>query len=229
MIDSNMNIKNLPKNERPRERLLRYGGEALSNAELIAIILRSGSKREDIMTLSKRLLSYCGNLNGLLSITQNELMMLPGIKEAKASQILALSELLKRIKGYAGGEDVKITKPSDVANFVMEDMAHLKHEVFRLLMLNTKNVVIGQKDISIGSLNSSIVEPREVFKEAILKSSASIIVCHNHPSGDPTPSNEDINVTIRLKECGKILGVDLLDHIIIGYGKYISLKEKSLF
>lgn len=134
----------------------------------------------------------------------------------------------KRLKGLRNHNKVKITSPKDVFELLGEDMRYLKKEHFRVIMLNTKNVVMDIKDISIGNLNSSIVHPREVFCEAIKRSSFSIIICHNHPSGDPSPSQEDIDVTKRLYEAGKIIGIDLLDHIIIGDGCYISLKEKNL-
>ena len=223
-----LKITDLPENERPRERLLKYGADALSNGELLAIILRTGTMGENIISLSNRIIKECGGLNGLLSSSSEEFMNLNGIGEAKAAQLLALAEISKRFKTFKAGEEYKISQPKDAAELVMENMRYLKQEYLKLLMLNTKNVVIAVKDVSIGSLNSSIVHPREVFCEAIKKSSASIIICHNHPSGDPTPSNEDINVTHRLRESGKLLGIDLLDHIIIGDGKYISLKEKGI-
>lgn len=221
-------IMDLPQNERPRERLLKYGAEILSNSELLAIILRTGTTNENVMSLSSRVLKESGGLNGLLRLLPEEIMTLKGIGVAKASQIIAMAELSKRFKSYKSGEQYKITQPKDVAELVMEEMRYLKEEHLRVVMLNTKNIVISVKDVSIGSLNSSIVHPREIFIEAIKKSSASIVICHNHPSGDPTPSAEDISVTKRIKECGKLLGIDLIDHIIIGNGNYISLKEKCV-
>lgn len=227
-MDNAFKIMDLPQNERPRERLIRYGAEVLSNSELLAIILRTGTKKENIVNLSNRILKESGGLNGLLSMNCEEFMSLKGIGTAKAAQLLAIGELSKRFKTFKSGDSYIIKQPSDAANLVMEDMRCLKKEHLRIIMLNTKNFVMAVKDISIGSINSSIVHPREVFSEAIRKNSASIIICHNHPSGDPTPSGEDIKVTQRLKECSKLLGIDLLDHIIIGNGAYISLKEKSI-
>lgn len=221
-------LTDLPENERPRERLLRYGPETLSNAELLAVILRCGTKKENIITLCSNLLKKSGGLNGLLNISSEELINIHGFGGAKAAQIISISEMYRRFKSYRSGEEYKITKPKDAADFVMEEMRNLKQERLRVIMLNTKNLVLSVKDVSIGSLNSSIVHPREVFCEAIKKNSASIIICHNHPSGDAMPSSEDINVTHRLKECGKLIGIDLLDHIIIGDGKYVSLKEKGI-
>jgi DNA repair protein RadC len=226
-MEERIKLTDLPKNERPREKLLRYGAESLSNGELLAIILRTGSKSENILNLSNRILCQCGGINGLLSAEFESLQELKGIGEAKATQLIALSELSKRFKSFKSGEEIKITQPQNVAQYIMEDMRHLKKEYLKIIMLNTKNIVIKVTDVSMGSLNSSIVHPREVFVEAIKCSSASIIICHNHPSGDPTPSKEDINITNRLKECGKLLGIEVLDHIIIGNGTYISLKEKG--
>ena len=227
-MDKLLKIMDLPENERPRERLLRYGAEDLSNGELLAILLRSGTKNENILSLSNRILHQSGGLNGLLERTADEFMSINGIGEAKACELLAIAEISKRFRTYKSGEEYKITKPKDAAEYVMESMRYLKQECLKVLMLNTKNVIISLKDVSLGTLNSSIVHPREVFCEAIKKSSAGIIICHNHPSGDPTPSNEDINITHRLKESGKLLGIDLIDHIIIGNGSYISLKEKGI-
>lgn len=227
-MQQTLKIMDLPENERPRERLLRYGTQNLSNAELLSIILRCGNKKENVLNLSNRIIKEAGGLNGLLRSTVEDLMNLNGIGEAKAAQLMAVLELSKRFKSYKDGEDYKISTPKDVADLVMEEMKIFKQEHLKVIMLNTKNVVMFIKDVSVGSLNSSIVHPREVFCDAIRKNSAFIIVCHNHPSGDPQPSNEDINVTNRLKECGKLLGIELLDHLIIGNGKYISLKEKGI-
>ena len=227
-MEKEIRVMDLPENERPRERLLRYGAEMLSNGELLAIILSTGTKNENVLNLSNRIIKTCGGLNGILSMSAEEYMSLSGIGKAKAAQMLALVEISKRFRSFQSGEEIRISKPVDVANIVMENMRYMKKECLRVIMLNTKNIIISMKDISIGSLNSSIVHPREVFTEAIKKSSACIIICHNHPSGDPTPSSEDINITYRLKECGNLLGIELVDHIIIGEGTYISLKEKGI-
>lgn len=223
-----LKIKDFPKNERPRERLFRYGADALSNSELLAIILITGSAKENILNLSNRLLMSSGGLNGLLKMNISELLEFDGIGMAKAVQILALGELTKRFKAYTSGDTYKVTSPKDAADLVMQEMKSLTKEVLKVILLNTKNVVLKVVDVSIGSLNCSIVHPREVFNEAIMHHSASIIICHNHPSGDPSPSSEDLNVTSRLKECGKLLGIELIDHVIIGDGIYVSLKEKGI-
>lgn len=227
-MERTFRIIDLPENERPRERLLRYGAENLSNVELLAIILRTGSNRENILNLCGRLIEQCGGLNGILNSSSKDLLGIRGIGNAKAAQILALSELSKRFKSFRSGDSFKITNPSDAAFLVMEEMRVLKQEFLKIIMLNTKNYVIKVKNVFIGSLNSSIVHPREIYCEAIKNSSSSIIICHNHPSGDPLPSSEDINITNRLKECSKLIGIELLDHVIIGDGVYISLKEKGI-
>lgn len=227
MKDS-LKIMDLPRNERPRERMLRYGASSLSNAELLAVVLRSGTTKQNAVSLSNSLLKNCNGLNGLLQRSAEELMELDGIGEAKAAELLAIAELAKRFKTFRSGERYRITQPKDVADLVMEEARHLQVEVLKVMMLNVKNEVISIKDVSVGSLNSSIVHPREVFFEAIRCKSASIIICHNHPSGDPSPSGEDMNVTRRIKECGTLLGIDLLDHVVIGDGTYVSLKEKGI-
>ncbi|NLZ48515.1 MAG: DNA repair protein RadC [Clostridiales bacterium] len=227
-MDKAIKIMDLPLNERPRERLFRYGPENLSNSELLAIILRSGSKGENIIELCNRILIETGGLNGLLTSNAQDFMKLKGIKKAKAAQLLALAEISKRFRSYKSGEEYSVNSPSAVADLVMESMRTLKQEVLRIILVNTKNRVILMKDVFVGSLNTSIVHPREVFIEAIKRNAASIIICHNHPSGDPTPSNEDVNITHRLTECGKLIGIQILDHIIIGNGSYISMKEKGI-
>ena len=221
-------VKDLPKNERPREKLLRYGANQLSNSELLAVILRTVTKDENILNLCDKLISHFGGINGLLNPSIEELKGIKGIGEAKATQIMALAELSSRFNSFKSGEEYAISCPKDVAFYMMKEMNTYKKEYFKLIMLNTKNIIISVKDVSIGNLNSSIVHPREVFVEAIKMSSASVILCHNHPSGDPTPSKEDIAVTKRLKECGTLLGIEVLDHIIIGRKKYISLKEEEI-
>lgn len=228
-MDNNLRIRDIPQNERPKEKLLTYGAEVLSNSELLAIILRTGTVGENVLELSSRLLSELEGLDGILNANLNEITSIKGVKNGKASQILALAEIFKRFRTLKSMQrDIKVTSPKDIANILMGEMNNLTQEVLKVVLLNTKNIVIGTRDVFKGSLNTSIVHPREIFKQAINKNSASIIICHNHPSGDPTPSQEDINITLRIKECGNIIGIQLLDHIIIGKNKFISLKEKGL-
>ncbi|MGG7056692.1 RadC family protein [Clostridium nigeriense] len=228
-MNNSIKVTDMPEEERPIEKLLINGPETLSNAELLAVILRTGTRGENIVSLSTRVLSEFNGLDGLLDAGIDEITSIKGIKNIKASQIMAIGELVRRINMLSLIRESKsITSPNDIARLVMKEMVFLKQEVLKLIMLDTKNNIIGIKDVFKGSLNSSIVHPREIFKEALKKSSSSIIICHNHPSGDPTPSKEDINITIRLKECGKIMGIDLLDHLIIGKNQYVSLKEKGI-
>lgn len=228
MAKGNLKIKEIPSEDRPLERLIRYGAEALSNAELLAIIIRTGSREDNAITLASRLMSTREGIGFLSSCTVDELEQEKGIGKVKAAQIKAAIELGKRLKNYRPDNKYKITSPADAAELVMEDMRYLRKEHLRVIFLNTKNYVMDIKDLSIGSLSSSIVHPREVYTEAIKKSCSSIIVCHNHPSGDPSESQEDINITRRLYEVGKLVGIELLDHLIIGSGSYISLKEKGI-
>jgi DNA repair protein RadC len=220
-------IRDVPKDARPRERLLSFGPESLADHELLAILLRTGTKEESVLQLAHRLLQHFEGLRLLKDATIEEITSIKGIGTTKAVQILAAIELGRRISRLSYNERYVIRSPEDGAKYVMEDMRFLSQEHFVAIYLNTKNQVIHRKTVFIGSLNASIVHPREVFKEAIKRSAASIICVHNHPSGDPTPSREDIDVTKRLAECGRIIGIELLDHLIIGDQKFVSLKEKG--
>jgi DNA repair protein RadC len=227
MKTDNILIKELPSNERPREKVLNNGFNTLSNSELIAILLRTGTKQESALQLANKLLIQINGLKNILHVTLEELTSIKGIGPTKAVQLLTSIELGKRINQSSKDEKYIIRSPHDCADYLKYDMSTLQQEHFVCLYLNTKNQVIYNQTVFIGSLNSSIVHPREVFNTAIKKSAASVICAHNHPSGDPTPSKEDIDVTKRLVECGKIIGIEVLDHIIIGDGKYVSLKEKG--
>lgn len=222
-------VRDLPFQERPQERLEKYGAAALSNGELLAVILRTGNSKDGILNLTAKLLNTFGGLNGVLEADLYELSALDGIKSVKATQILAVSELAKRYQSFRSGDEYRISTPQDVADLLMNEMRDLKKEILKVLILNTKNIVTGTVDASVGTLSSSIVHPRDIFRDAIRRSAASIILVHNHPSGDPTPSGDDINSTRRVKEAGKIIGIELLDHIIIGEGRFVSLKEKGFF
>jgi len=220
-------IKDVPKEDRPRERLLKYGSSHLTNQELLAILLGTGTKKESVMALSNRILMHFEGLNLLRDATIEELTAINGIGNAKGVLILSAIELGKRMNEYKPEERYVIRSPEDGADYVMEEMRNLNQEHFVALFLNTKNQIIHSQTIFIGSLNASIVHPREVFREAVKRSAASIIVAHNHPSGDPTPSQEDIHVTRRLVESGKMIGIEVLDHLVIGNRKFVSLKEKG--
>ncbi|OYD08591.1 RadC family protein [Paludifilum halophilum] len=221
-------IRDVPKEERPRERMTQRGASHLSNGELIAILLRTGTSSESVVTLANRVLSQTGGLKGLADMNLSEMVQIRGIGPAKAIQVLAGIELGRRISRAIPDERAAIRSPRDAADYVMDELRYLSQEHFICLFLNTKNRVIDKRCIFVGSLNASVVHPREVFREAIRRSSAGVVCVHNHPSGDPTPSREDIHVTQRLFEAGQIVGVDLLDHIIIGDQRFYSMKEKGI-
>lgn len=221
-------IKELPTDDRPRERLLQYGPESLSPAELLAILLRTGTERYSAIGMAEHLIKDYGGLRGVAMMNVTEMSAVHGIGPAKAAQIKAAIEFGRRLVAASGEERYKIRSPGDVYNYLCLDLRDEKREHFVALLLDTKNGVIYRHTVSVGDLSSSIVHPREVFKEAIRRSAASLIVAHNHPSGDPTPSPEDVSVTRRLVEAGEVLGIDVLDHIVLGDNRYISLKEKGL-
>lgn len=226
-MEEKMLIRDTPKEERPRERFLQEGPKSLSNQELLALLIRTGTKNESVIQLSSRLIRTFEGLRLLKDASIEEITAIHGIGEAKAIQILAAIEIGRRINSLNNQDRYVIRSPEDCANYCMDEMRFLSQEHFVCLYLNTKNQVLHKQTIFIGSLNASIVHPREVYKEAFRRSAASIICLHNHPSGDPQPSREDIEVTKRLVECGKIIGIELLDPVIIGDQKFISLKEKG--
>jgi DNA repair protein RadC len=221
-------LRDLPKEERPRERLIEFGAEALSIQELLQIILRSGTSGESVALLSQKLLSHFGNLKSLLEASLEELMSIKGLGLAKATQIKAVLELAKRYNLQIEEQPrlKKILSPEDVFKLIKSKLKDYNKEHFYIIALNTRNYVISE--ISIGTLNSSLVHPREVFAEAIRQRANSIILVHNHPSGDPTPSEDDITITKRLQEAGKLIGIEVLDHIIITKTSYFSFKNKGI-
>ncbi len=222
-------IRDLPQGERPRERLKQHGAKHLNNTELIAILLRTGMTGENVISLSSRVLTALGGLAGLGRSSFAELCSQRGLSEAKACQLLAAIELGRRFVSLAPEERVVINSPQDVANILMAEMASLDQEHLKVLMLNTKNEVLGIREIYVGNVNSSVVRPAEVFRPAVRDNATSVIVVHNHPSGDPTPSAEDISITRNLIEAGKMMAVEVLDHLVIGSGnRFVSLKEASL-
>ncbi|WP_340025357.1 DNA repair protein RadC [Paenibacillus sp. FSL K6-1096] len=220
-------LRDLPHEERPRERMMHYGAESLSQTELLAILLRTGAQSESAIHIAQRLLNIAGGLRGLADLSIEELTTIKGIGPAKAVQLKAGIELGRRMANSRLTEAVVIRSPQDAAEILTEQLRYLQKEHFICLFLNTKNHVIAQETLSMGSLNASIVHPREVFRAAMKCSSAAIICAHNHPSGDPTPSPEDISLTTRLVQAGEIVGIDVLDHLVIGDGSYVSLKQKG--
>ena len=223
-------IHDLPVSERPRERLQKLGVEALSAQEILALILGRGVSGESVMVTAQRLLSQFGSLKGIAGASVEELSQVKGIGLAKASQIKAAFELANRLEGYAEAGDKPVVKtPEDVLGLVRGRLKGKKKEHFLALLLDTRSRLIKVAEISVGSLDSSIVHPREVFKEAISATAASVVFVHNHPSGDPAASEDDIGLSKRLAEAGEIVGIDVLDHIIIGDKKFLSLKREGLF
>lgn len=220
-------LKDLPEDLQPRERLHQLGVEVLSNREILAILLRTGSRGENVLELAERILMETGGLNGLARLSVHELSQVHGIGPAKSAQVKAALELGKRSVCSDPMARPVVNSPGDVADLVMEEMRGLDREHFRIIHLSTRNHVLGIIPVSIGSLNSSVVHPRECFKEAIRRNANAIVLLHNHPSGDPTPSREDLAMTRRLVEGGKILGIEVLDHVIIGDKRYVSLKEQG--
>lgn len=220
-------LRDIPLEDRPRERMISYGAEALSHAELLAILLRTGSRDESAIHLATRILQQVGTIRQLVDLSIEELTEIKGIGTAKAIQIKAGIELGRRISRTGKEDAMVIRSPRDAADLLIEQMRYLQKEHFVCLFLNTKNHIISQETLSMGSLNASIVHPREIFRAAIKCSSASIICAHNHPSGDPTPSPEDISLTRRLVEAGQIIGIEVLDHLVIGDMKFVSLKEQG--
>ncbi|MFD1362920.1 RadC family protein [Lentibacillus salinarum] len=227
MTSPTIMIKDVPKDDRPRERLLQHGPGHLSNQELLAILIGSGTKHESVMSLANRVLMHFEGLHLLKDATIEELTAIKGIGTAKSVWLLSALELGRRMSQYKPNDQYVIRSPEDGADYVMDEMRSLRQEHFVVLFLNTKNQIIHRQTIFIGSLNASIVHPREIYREAVKRSAASIICAHNHPSGDPAPSQEDIHVTRRLVESGKMIGIELLDHLVIGDRKFISLKEKG--
>lgn len=223
-----INLKDFPEEDRPRERLLSQGADALSSAELIAILLGSGTKGKHVLDLAQEIISHFGSLEALADATVPELCEIHGLGNAKAIQLKAALGLAKRMKERVGREVVQINHPEQVYRMVCGDLEDEKREVFLSILLDVKGCVIGKEVISIGTLSNSLVHPREVFYPAIRNKAASMILVHNHPSGDPTPSREDLEVTDRLMESGKLIGIPVEDHIVIGKGRYRSIRQMRL-
>ena len=222
-------LKEIPPEERPRERLLKMGPEALKTSELIAIIIKHGSRKNTALDVGEKIINkFSGNLKRLNCASIKELYeSIDGMGPVKASQLLAAFELGKRITSFSEEEKPVINTPDDVAHLLMSEMRYYRKEVFKIILLNTKNRLIKIETISSGILDASLVHPREVFYSAIQESASSLILVHNHPSGNVSPSRHDIEITKNIVEAGKIMDIEVVDHIIIGDGKYLSLREKN--
>ena len=221
-------IRELPSSERPREKMISHGVSSLSNAELLAVLIGNGTGGCSAIDLSNRILALEPSISGLSGYQPEEFMKIPGIGCAKACSLVAAIELGRRISTTPRHSAVSFSNPEQAASLFMEEMRCLNKEKFRIAMLNSKNELIMKQDISVGGISNSSAHPREVFAEAVRKGANGIILVHNHPSGDPTPSAADIAITKQLCEAGQILGIRVLDHIIIGDGTYTSFKNKGL-
>lgn len=229
-MKSENTIKMMYAEERPYEKCERFGAEQLTDIELLAVILRTGTRGESSLNLAGHILHGLDSKQGLLNIhhwNKEQLLRIRGIGKVKAIQILCLSELAKRLSKASATKRLCFTEPKSIAEYYMEDMRHLKQEHMKLLLFNTKTRLLGETEVSKGTVNASLISPRELFIEALQKNAVSMILLHNHPSGDPAPSREDIQVTRRIREAGELIGVTLLDHIIIGNNCYMSFVEEG--
>ncbi len=225
--DYSISIKDMPESMRPREKLIAGGENNLSETELLAIIIGNGTTKLSALELAQQILAQHSSLRFLKEASLEELMEHRGIGPAKAVNIKAAIEIGRRIS-LDIRDKKSIKSPEDVKNMVMEDMRYLDREYFRVMYLDRKGGLLSMEDVSIGGLHSALVHPREVFKPAIKKSAASVILIHNHPSGDPNPSKEDLELTDNLIKAGKLIGIDVLDHIVIGESTYCSMRSNSL-
>ena len=226
--DYHPTIHELPSGERPRERLVREGPTALSTAELLAIIFRVGTEGENVLALSNRLLAKYGGVAGLARASFADLQNEHALGEAKVATLKAAFELGRRLTLASPEDRIQIRTPSDAANVLMGEMSILEQEEMRVMLLDTRNRVIAVHTAYKGSLNTSVVRISELFREAVRRNAAAIIVVHNHPSADPSPSPEDVSVTRQIIEAGKLLDIDVLDHLVIGLQRFVSLKERGL-
>ncbi len=220
-------LKETPIEERPRERLIQKGAQALSNYELIAILLRTGTKNQTVTELSKQVLYHLDKLEDLKKLNYNEFIKIDGIKKAKATTLLAAIELGKRLSIVKSKKKVKITSPYDVYELLIEDLSYLEQEHFIVLYLNTKSEVIKQETLYIGTINQMVIHPRDIYKKAMIYAASAMIFVHNHPTGDATPSKADINATKVLFQTSDIMGIDIIDHIIVGRNEFFSLKANK--
>ncbi|MDL2211626.1 DNA repair protein RadC [Erysipelotrichaceae bacterium OttesenSCG-928-M19] len=224
-----MKMKYLPTRIKPREKALNNGIDSLDDVELLAIILRTGTKKDSVISLANRIISEIGCLSNLSKVSLNQLTLIDGIGEIKALELLAIAQLSKRINKVAINKFIYANNPLILYNLYQKQFEFVQQEHFVIVSLNAKNAIINERTIFVGTLSQSLVHPREVFKQVIINSASSFICLHNHPSGDPQPSQNDIDVTMMLKEIGDLLAIPLLDHIIIGKASYFSFKENEYF
>ena len=221
-------VREMPEEDRPRERLTRLGPEALRDAELMAVLFRTGSRETGAVALAEQVIRHFGDLRGLARASLEELQQVKGVGKVKAIELKAAIELGKRLAVHRGPERVKIRSSADVAELLMATFKEYETEHFKSLLLNTKNEVLKTVDISQGGLDGTTAAPRDVFRQAVREGAAAVIVAHNHPSGDPEPSRADVALTERLLQAGEVLGISLLDHVIFGDGRTVSMRERQL-
>jgi len=221
-------LAEMPEAERPRERLLRHGPSALSNIELLAILLNTGLPGESVMVVAERLLREHGGFPGLMKLSAEELARIHGLGPAKATKLKASMEIANRILATNPDQKAKISSPDDITNLIGLEMSLLEQEQLRIVLLNTRNEVIGIRTLYQGTTNQAQVRIAEVFRDAVRANAVAIIVVHNHPTGDPTPSSADIDLTRTMVEAGDVLEVKVLDHMIIGHGRHVSMKRLGL-
>jgi DNA repair protein RadC len=222
-------MSKLPGTQKPREKVLLYGTDKVEVRDLLAIMLNTGTRSTSALMLADSLLAKFGSLLGLSEASIEELTTVHGVGTVKAVRIAAACEIGRRLRGFSNHEKLHIRQAEDVAGLLMDEMRHLDREEFRGVFLDAKNQVLEIRTVAVGNLHGALVHPREVYKNAVRRSCAAVIMVHNHPSGDPTPSDNDIAVTRRLKKAGEVLGIELLDHLIIGDGNHVSLKESGYF
>ena len=224
-----ISIKEMPEGERPREKMMQLGSACLSNAELLTLFIGSGNKEDSALSLAISVLSLAeGNLRGLSNCQPEEYMSIKGIGKSCACRIAAAVELGRRMATAPPQLRVKLGDPGSAATLFMEDMRHLQQEKMRVAMINIKGELMAREDVSLGGIYSASASPREIFKNAVRKGAYGVVIAHNHPSGDPSPSAADISVTRQIADAGKLLGIQLMDHIIIGDGRFVSLKEMGV-
>ncbi|WP_296117073.1 DNA repair protein RadC [uncultured Eubacterium sp.] len=228
-MQKNMTVKELPDTERPYEKCLMYGADALTDAELISVIIRTGSRGERCVDLAHRILN--AGPDGLLNLLQldvKQLTKIHGIGNVKAVQLKCVGELAKRIASTRRRQQVVLESPESIASYYMERMRHEAQEILVLAMFDSKSMLIGEKVISVGTSNAALISPREIYRTALQEQAVYIVILHNHPSGNPEPSREDVQVTRKIKQSGEILDILLMDHIIIGDNRYFSFREQDI-
>jgi len=222
-------VREMPEDDRPRERIARHGAEALRDAELIAVLFRTGTREAGAVALAERLLKEFGDLRRLAQASIEELQQVKGIGQVKAIELKAALELGRRLAGYARPRQVKFNNARDIADLLMHKFRQYETEHFKSVLLNIKNDVLKVVEVSHGTIDGTLALPGDVFRQAVREGAAGVVVAHNHPSGDPEPSRSDIELTRRLADAARLMNIKLIDHVIFGDGRYVSLKERNLF